>query len=417
MRWLLTSWGSSGDLHPFLALGRGLIARGHEVTLVGHPDWAAESAEAGLRFVATAEGPRDRFLEEHPEVMSTRRGGLPSLRSLVEKGMAPGFSAILRALTTELPGHDAIVAHHFVFPAPLASEICGKPLITVCLSPSVTPSAYGRPGPHSGRVGHGPASRLFNRLIWTSGKFVTRAVVDPLVNELRREQGLSPIRDAVFSAHSTRLNLQLYSRHFAGLAPDWSAEKKQAGFCFYDPPATRLPPDLEQFLAAGAPPVLVTLGSAAVHVPGSFFVEAAAALQRLYLRGVLLHGPTTNRPADLPENIFALSSAPFGLLMPRMRAVMHQCGIGTLSHALRAGLASVACPFAFDQPNNARRLEALGVAEVLPAGRRWAAQMAAALRKLLEGPATEKARRLGERIRAEDGVGEACHLLEDSLAG
>ena len=217
MRWLLTSWGSSGDLHPFLALGRGLIARGHTVTLVGHPDWAMESAEAGVRFVSTAEGARDRFLEEHPEVMSTHGGGLPSLRTLVEKGMAPGFRAILQALTAELPQHDALVAHHFVFPAPLAAEICAKPLVTICLSPSVTPSAYGRPGPHSGRSGGGPVSRLINRLIWASGKFMTRALVDPLVNELRREAGLAPIRDAVFGAHSTRLNLQLYSRHFVAL--------------------------------------------------------------------------------------------------------------------------------------------------------------------------------------------------------
>ena len=67
--------------------------------------------------------------------------------------------------------------------------------------------------------------------------------------------------------------------------------------------------------------------------------------------------------------MLATSYAPYGLLMPHVRAVVHQCGIGTLSHTLRAGVPSVACPFAFDQPNNARRLEELGVAElVLPTG-------------------------------------------------
>ena len=58
MRWLFASWGSHGDLHPFLALGRGLIARGHEVTLVGHPDWGADTEAAGLRFVSTGEPSR-----------------------------------------------------------------------------------------------------------------------------------------------------------------------------------------------------------------------------------------------------------------------------------------------------------------------------------------------------------------------
>jgi len=66
MRWLLTSWGSHGDLHPFLSLGQALIARGHSVTLVGHPDWGAETEIAGLRFVSTGEPSRDDFIRELP---------------------------------------------------------------------------------------------------------------------------------------------------------------------------------------------------------------------------------------------------------------------------------------------------------------------------------------------------------------
>ncbi len=150
MRFLLTSWGSSGDLHPFLALGGGLAARGHEVTLVGHPEWAAETEAAGFRFVGTDEPPRDDFLRQNPEVMSTKMGGLPALRALVERGMVPGFEPILAALLRELPGHDVLVAHHFVFPAAAAAELAGKPLVTVSLAPGVSPSAYSRPAPASG---------------------------------------------------------------------------------------------------------------------------------------------------------------------------------------------------------------------------------------------------------------------------
>src|SRR5580692_9172147 len=103
MRWLLTSWGSRGDLHPFLALGHGLVARGHEVTVLGHPEWAAETAEAGLRFAATDEPPRDDFLREHPEIMSRKWGGLSSLRALVRQAIAPSFTPMLAALLAEAP--------------------------------------------------------------------------------------------------------------------------------------------------------------------------------------------------------------------------------------------------------------------------------------------------------------------------
>ena len=74
MRFLLASWGSYGDLHPFLALGRGLMARGHTVTLVGHPDWAPDTALAGIRFVSTGEPPREDFIRDHPEVLSMKWG-------------------------------------------------------------------------------------------------------------------------------------------------------------------------------------------------------------------------------------------------------------------------------------------------------------------------------------------------------
>ena len=107
---------------------------------------------------------------------------------------------------------------------------------------------------------------------------------------------------------------------------------------------------------------------------------------------------------------------PYGLLMPRVRAVAHQCGIGTLSHTLRAGLPSLACPFAFDQPNNARRLEALGVAELILPHQRDARHMGRALERLLAGEATARARHLGEQIRAENGVAHACDILEDVFA-
>jgi len=413
MRWLLTSWGSHGDLHPFLALGRGLMARGHEVSLVGHPDWGAETETAGLRFVSTGEPSREDFIRDHPEVLSMKWGGLVSLHTLVNRAIAPGFDHTTTALLAEAPMHDAIVAHHFTFPAPVAAELTGLPWATVTLAPGVVPSAHSLPGASFGRAGRGFFGRGWNRFIWSAGKMIARGMVDPVVNRLRAKHGLRPVRDAIFEAHSPALNLQLYSEHFASRPPDWSAEKRIAGFCYYDPPGAKLDSEIEEFLSRGEPPILFTLGSVAVQNPGKFFNSAAGALEILGLRGILLIGPEKNRPANLPESIFATSYAPYGLLMPRVRAVAHQCGIGTLSHTLRAGVPSVACPFAFDQPNNARRLETLGVAEVVLPHQHDARHIGRALKRLLAGNAPIHALRLGNLIRAEDGVERACAILEE----
>jgi UDP:flavonoid glycosyltransferase YjiC (YdhE family) len=413
MRFLLTSWGSHGDLHPFLALGRGLIAHGHQATLVGHPDWAAETEAAGLRFVSTGEPSREDFIRDHPEVMSMKWGGLVSLHTLVHRAIAPGFDHTLAALLAEAPAHDVIVAHHFTFPAPIVAELSGLPWATVSLAPGVVPSAYSLPGANFGRAGSGFFGRIRNQFIWSAGKMIFIAMVDPVVNRLRAKHGLRPVRDAIFEAHSPLLNLQLYSEHFAPRLPDWSAEKRVAGFCYFDPPGSALAPEIEAFLDRGEPPVLFTLGSVAVQKPGTFYSSAVEALETLGLRGILLIGPEKNRPANLPDTILATTYAPYGLLMTRVRAVAHQCGIGTLSHTLRAGVPSVACPFAFDQPNNARRLEALGVAEVVLPHQRDTRHIGQALERLLAGAAPALAQRLGNLIRAENGAARACAILEE----
>ena len=313
MRWLLSSWGSRGDLHPFLALGRGLIARGHEVTLVGHPEWKEETQAAGLRFAATNEPPRGNILLDHPQILSSRWGGIPSLHALTREIIAPGFAPLMKTLLREAPGHDVLVAHHFTFPAALVAELVRMPWATVTLAPGVVPSAYSLPGAQFGRSGSGLLARTRNRFIWATGKWCTRRVVDPVVNRLRRQHGLAPIRDAVFEAHSLKLNLQLYSRQFAAPAPDWSGEKRQAGFCFYDPPGACLAPEIESFLQKGEPPVLFTLGSTAVKNPGSFYQNAVEICRRLGLRGILLIGAEENRPPHLPATIFAAHEAPYGL--------------------------------------------------------------------------------------------------------
>ncbi|HEV3270686.1 MAG TPA: glycosyltransferase [Candidatus Methylacidiphilales bacterium] len=415
MRFLLSSWGSHGDLHPFLALGRGLIARGHEATLVGHPDWGVETEAAGLRFVSTGEPSREDFIRDHPEVMSMKWGGLVSLHTLVNRAIAPGFPHTMEALLAEARAHDVIVAHHFAFPAPVVAELTGLPWATVTLAPGVVPSAYSLPAANFGRAGHRFFGRARNRFIWSAGRMISRVMVDPVVNRLRAKHGLRPVRDAIFEAHSPVLNLQLYSEHFAPRPTDWSAEKRIAGFCHHDPPGAALPPEIETFLDRGEPPVLFTLGSVAVQQPGAFYPGAVEALEALGLRGILLIGLEKNRPARLPGTILAVPYLPYGLLMPRVRAVAHQCGIGTLSHALRAGAPSVACPFAFDQPNNARRLEALGVAEVVLPHQRDARHIGRALERLLAGDAPARAQRLGGLIRAENGVARGCGILEETF--
>jgi UDP:flavonoid glycosyltransferase YjiC (YdhE family) len=241
---------------------------------------------------------------------------------------------------------------------------------------------------------------------------LARPFVDPAINALHRDYGLPEQQDHFFRS-SPQFNLHLYSPAFAPLPPDWTGPHRQTGFCFWDQsPSPVTDNGLEAFLQAGRPPWLVTLGSAVVACPGSLYAEAAAAFAGTERRAIFLIGHERNRPALVPDNVLITPYASYSHLMPRCAGVIHQCGIGTTAQSLRAGLPSVACPYAFEQPNNAARLVRLGVARLLPESRRRAKDLRKAMEHLEQSSATTRARTLGDRLREEAGAEDSAELLE-----
>jgi rhamnosyltransferase subunit B len=217
--------------------------------------------------------------------------------------------------------------------------------------------------------------------------------------------------------------LAMFSRSLAMPQPDWPPNTRITGHVFYDgSDRDGLSPDLERFLASGPAPVVFTLGTSVVGkgpAAGYFYRESLKAARILKVRSVFLVGKDTkNRlPVPLPEGVAVVDRAPFSKLFPRAAAVVHQGGIGTVGQALRAGRPQLVVPFAFDQPDNAQRLQRLGVAEVLYP-RRYAAHRAATrLGDLLRGSwYVCRAGEVSGRVLSEDGVGDACDAIEELFA-
>jgi rhamnosyltransferase subunit B len=416
MKFLLTTWGSDGDLHPLLALGQEMLRRGHEVTLAGNPHWREMVEQSCITFIPMGPRQSSDMVFGHPEVISSKKFGLASLSSLMRIGVAPMLEESYQVLCEAAQDHDVLVAHFLVFAAGTVAEKTGIDWATISLAPGVVPSRHTMPAgsylqPFSGVIGE-----IGNHLFWRLCGYSTQHIVDPYVNRLRKKIGLSSRREVFYKGTSPRLNLQLCSSHFAQRPLDWSSEKKQAGFCYWDPLDTFVPSlSLQKFLLAGPKPWLFTLGTAAVTQPGGFYTTAIEAMRGIPERAIILTGLPQNNFIDLPSNVFVLNYAPYGWIIPRCSVVAHHCGIGTISHVLRAGLPSVTCPFAFDQPNNAMRLQALGVAKYLPPAERTASGFRAAMRKVEEGPMVARAQGISERLREENGPERACEILESTF--
>ena len=198
--------------------------------------------------------------------------------------------------------------------------------------------------------------------------------------------------------------------------PDWPANAEITGFVFYDGDAGRqgLPEEIERFLNAGEPPVVFTLGSAAVLDAGSFYDESAKAALTAGVRAVLLVG---SDPRNVPQiqspQLCVARYAPYSQLFPRTCLVVHQGGVGTTAQAMRAGKPMLMMPYSHDQPDNARRMRRLGVAGVIRRQDYTGERAARRIRRMLGHPRfAERAAQVGELLRQENGLGRACEALE-----
>ncbi len=265
-----------------------------------------------------------------------------------------------------------------------------------------------------------PLTRLTpwaGRALMALARRITRPWVAPVV-AMRAELGLPPAGDPLYEGQfSPHGNLALFSRALGDAQPDWPPRTTVTGFPFFNR-AIPMPPELSAFLDAGEPPIVFTLGSAAVNAAGTFFDESARAAAALGRRAVLLVGPNpANVPAGLPPTVMAVEGAPHDQLFPRASVVVHQGGVGTTGQAMRGGRPELVVPFAHDQPDNAFRVQNLGIARVLypralPGRPRRPRAAHAAV-----GPALRAAAEaVGQQVRAEGGAVAAADAILAVLA-
>lgn len=418
MRIVLTTFGSLGDLHPYLAVGLGLQARGHEVVLATSEFYRAKVEGAGLAFHPVR--PRIEKWIDNPDVIRRALDRRTGSEYLVRTLLLPYLEQSYEDLHAACEGADLLVTHALAFAAPLVAETLHMPWVSVALQPQIFFSTYDRPVlawppwlHHLRGLGRWPYRVLFH-----VARRKTAAWAAP-IHQLRARLGLPAGRrslvEGIFSPYGT---LAWFSPLFASPQPDWPPRTQLTGFPFYDRPADALDPTLPAFLKRVDPPIVFTLGSGAVLQAGRFYHESLRAAVQLGRPAVLLVGPVPdNCPSEpLPPYVQVAEYAPYSWLLPRAAAVVHPGGIGTTAQALRTGCPMLVVPWSYDQFDNAERVRALGVARTLSRGRYTAARVARALKRLLSDRDTAvRVRDLAERLGKEDGVGTACRVLEDLL--
>lgn len=414
-RIVVTTIGSLGDLHPKIAIALELRARGHDIVFATHKGYQPKLEALGFEFHEMRPDGTDDPLEIAR--MTDRKTGS---EYVVRNWLLPNLRDTYTDLMSVAKAADFMIAGEIVYAARLVAETLGMRWATSALSPFSLFSAY-----DPSVIAFLPFLARFrglgmplNRGIIQLLKAVTQSWTEP-IHQLRAELGLprrseNPIIDDKFSPY---LVLALFSSVLAKPQPDWAENTIITGFTFYDGNRNQpeLTPELQQFLEAGEPPLVFTLGSAAVGNAGSFYPESIQAVTQLNRRAVLLVGENT--PLDsLSKDIFVTNYVPYSQIFPRACAIVHQGGIGTTAQALRAGRPTLIMPYTYDQPDNAARVQRIGTSRTIPREQYSASRVAKELRELLENPSyAAKAAEAGRIVQAENDVGAACDAIERQL--
>jgi rhamnosyltransferase subunit B len=419
LRIVLSTIGTFGDVNPLIAVALELKRRGHTPVMAIPAVFKPKIVPLGLEFheVRPDIDPKNTILVEM--VYDVKKGTERGLRDFLFPVLRQTYEDLLEAATKPVRA-DLLLLGELNYAGPIVAEVTGIPWASYVLAPLSFFSAFDPPvlPPYPRLARADKAVPGFGRVIRRVARFVTRKWPQPIY-DLRAELGLPRGSNPIFDAkHSPNLVLAMFSRVLGQEQKDWPPNTKITGFCFYDSDGgnASLPPHLEKFLAAGPPPVVFTLGSAAVLAAGRFYEFSARAAIKLGIRTVLLIGnDPRNRPRHpLPDSICVAEYAPYSTLLPHAAMAVHQGGVGTVAQCLRAGKPMLIMPYSHDQPDNARRVRRLKVARILQRQYFTPMRVARKLRILFERPIyVRRARQIALRIAAEDGVAAACQALED----
>lgn len=413
---VLATFGSLGDLHPKIALGIELKHRGHDVTIAAMEFYREKIGMTGLTFAPMAPH-LDPEADIAKELMDQNTGTEMILRHLI----MPSLPAMYDDLLSATADADMLVTGEVVYAVRSLVEKTGIPWVSTTLAPislfSASDPPVPPPVPWFEHLRFLPAA--FHRFVFSMAKLQTKSWLEDY-RKFRKGLGLSEDHDPIFNGkYSDLLHLVMFSKVLSIPQPDWPKAAVQTGFCFYDGQSDsgQMPDGLEDFLDAGEPPIVFTLGSAAVMDPGTFFEESIAAAKTLGRRAVLLYGVYNQPPAGLTEEIVGYGYAPFSKLFPRAACVVHQAGVGTTGQVLRAGVPHLIMPYGHDQPDNAARCRRAGVGEIISRSDYNAKSASDMLRKILSEPKySANAERAAAVIASEGGTKAACDAIESVLS-
>jgi UDP:flavonoid glycosyltransferase YjiC (YdhE family) len=403
MRIALATVGTTGDARPFGALAATLVAAGHEVTAISWDLHAPTFADSGARFVAAGPSTTDAMVRATAVAAAAARTPLDQVAVLRDFHLRDAVRHH-GELRTALRGHGAAVIHGIHALAIAAARDEGIRHATAAFDPVLLPTAT---APPAGMPSLGPLNR---GAWWLLDRMLARH--DRALADVLRAAGSGSTGQRLFRDRSPLLHLVAVSPILAPPPRDLPPHVAFTGAWIPASAPRPLPAEVEAFLAAGEPPILVTFGSMSTRIDAERIARAAALAAG---RRVIVHAPSATAAAE-PDALSVTGEVDHRALLPRVAAVIHHGGAGTTHAVVAAGRSSVVVPHVGDQRYWAARLASLGVApRPLDVKGLEPAALAERIGEAAAPAIVARAGELGVRVAAETGNATAARLIGERL--
>lgn len=388
---LVTHW-TGGDVFPIITLGNILVNRNHHVTILTHCYYKDIAHQHNLKFCAI----------DTPEEFEQMNNDLHMLANPVKDTQATiyfnkkyhGKDKLLhevekiKSICTRKKKTIIIGRHRSSVSSLLAAEVLGLPYASIVLAPNY--------------LDH---MNLHNEIF---GENMTEEI-----NKARQTLQLAPISDWKDWLYCPKKIFGIWPEWFAKPEENWPSSLVPIGFLQKKHHNSDDVNDiLKPVIHSGKKIALITAGTSKMINP-DFFKVAATACSKVNCKAILLLRHDELCPETLPGNIIRIKKADLGYLMTKANVIIHHGGIGTLSEAIMAGIPQIILPHLTDGPDNAFRIQNLGLGKLFPILRWDAAKIAETLDDMLFKNNYKNVALYSQKLKMEQDNQNWIHLIEE----
>ena len=412
MKITILTYGSRGDVEPFVELGKGLIKAGYQVRLAAPKKFKPLVSGNQIEFISFPGDPQQLVQDLVDQAGGSWLGMVSEMSSFV----LPLGAEVSQLAYTACRDADLII-HSFLL-TNTGFEIAREmdiPDISAQTFPVFT-NTGAFPAPVAPDLPLGDIYRklthaLVTQTFWQGSRIIYRRIRKELPE-------LPPLTSWPFDPHNTWKTPILYafSPQIVPRPADWPDGVYITGYWFsaneidWKPDA-----QLTRFLENGPAPIAVAFGSTSTSKITGVYHKVVEALRRTDQRGIIIG----KKPRELgSQNVFWHEEyIPYTWLFKHSNAVIHHGGAGTTGKALQAGIPNIILPFTSDQPFWGRQVHQLGVGPKPLFPRKLdAGQLASAIDSAVNNPTLrERAKAIGRAIRTEDGVSQAVKIIQSYI--